>query len=65
MAVSFSSYEKIKSEQADRFNLITLIKVKGLEIPLDNLDFKYAHIGKRIPVVLSREETHKLIIKVD
>ncbi len=119
MAVSFSSYEKIKSEQADRFsystektyiswiyrfivfhgrrhpnemggkeigvylthlaverkvsaltqnqalNALVFLYKKVLKIPLDNLDFKYAHIGKRIPVPLSQEETHKVLSKVD
>jgi integron integrase len=30
-------------------------------IPLDNFDFKRAKIGKRLPVVLSRDETHRVI----
>lgn len=32
-----------------------------LNVPLDDFDFKRARIGKRLPVVLSRDETHRVI----
>ena len=34
---------------------------REIGVYLTHLDFKYARIGKQIPVVLSREETHKVI----
>jgi integron integrase len=49
------------STQNQALNALVFLYKKVLKIPLDNLDFKYARIGKRIPVVLSREETHKVL----
>ncbi len=37
---------------------------KVLKISLGSFDFKTARIGKRLPMVLSREETQKVISKL-
>jgi integrase len=49
------------STQNQALNALVFLYKKVLKIPLDNLDFKRASIGKRLPVVLSRDETYKVI----
>ena len=49
------------STQNQALNALVFLYKKVLKIPLSNLDFRNARIGKRLPVVLSREETHKVI----
>jgi integron integrase len=49
------------STQNQALNALVFLYKKVLKIPLDNLDFKRASIGKRLPVVLSRDETRKVI----
>jgi len=49
------------STQNQALNALVFLYKKVLKIPLDNFDFKNARIGKRLPVVLSRDETHKVI----
>ena len=44
------------STQHQTFNALVFLNKKVLNIPLDNFDFKHARIGKRLPVVLSRDE---------
>ena len=48
------------STQNQALNALVFLYRKVLKIPLDNFDFKHARIGKRLPVVLSRDETHKV-----
>lgn len=49
------------STQNQALNALVFLYQKVLEIPLGNFDFKKARTGKRLPVVLSREETLRLI----
>ncbi len=49
------------STQNQALNALVFLYKNVLKIPLDNFDFKRARIGKRLPVVLSRDETHKVI----
>jgi len=49
------------STQNQALNALVFLYRKVLLIPLDNFDFKRAKIGKRLPVVLSRDETHRVI----
>jgi integron integrase len=49
------------STQNQALNALVFLYRKVLKIPLDNFDFKHARIGKRLPVVLSRDETHRVI----
>jgi len=49
------------STQNQALNALVYLYKKVLKIPLDNFDFKLARIGKRIPVVLSRDETQKVL----
>ena len=49
------------STQNQALNALVFLYKKVLKIPLDNFDFKHARIGKRLPVVLSRDETQKII----
>ncbi len=49
------------STQNQALNALVFLYKKVLKIPLDNFDFKHASIGKRLPVVLSRDETQKII----
>lgn len=41
-------------------NALAFLYRKVLLIPLNNFDFKHARTGKRLPVVLSRDETQKV-----
>ena len=49
------------STQNQALNALVFLYKKVLKIPLDNFEFKYARIGKRLPVVLSRDETLRVI----
>jgi len=49
------------STQNQALNALVFLYKTVLKIPLDNFDFKNARIGKRLPVVLSRDETHRVI----
>lgn len=49
------------STQNQALNALIFLYRKVLKLPLDNFDFAHARIGKRLPVVLSRDETHKVI----
>ena len=49
------------STQNQALNALAFLYKKVLKIPLGNFDFRPARIGKRLPVVLSRDETQKVI----
>ncbi len=49
------------STQNQALNALVFLYKKVLKMPLDNLDFKYAQTGKGLPVVLSRDETQRVI----
>jgi integron integrase len=49
------------STQNQALNALAFLYKKVLKIPLDKFDFKHARIGKRLPVVLSRDETYRVI----
>ena len=49
------------STQNQALNALVFLYKKVLKIPLDNFDFKKARIGKRLPIVLSRDEIHKVL----
>jgi len=49
------------STQNQALNAMVFLYKKVLKISLDNFDFQRARIGKRLPVVLSREEAHRVI----
>ena len=49
------------STQNQALNALVFLYKKVLKIPLNNFDFKHARIGKRLPVVLNRDETQKII----
>ncbi len=49
------------STQNQALNALIFLYRKVLKIPLDDFDFKHVRIGKRLPVVLSRNETHRVI----
>jgi len=50
------------STQNQALNALAFLYKKVLKVPLDSLEFKPAKIGKRLPVVLSREEA-KAVLK--
>ncbi len=49
------------STQNQALNALVYLYKRVLKIPLENFDFRPARIGKRLPVVLSREEAQKVI----
>ncbi len=49
------------STQNQALNALVFLYKKVLKLPLDDLDYRLAAIGKRLPVVLSREEVQKII----
>jgi len=49
------------STQNQALNALVFLYKKVLKIPMYNFDFKRARIGKRLPIVLSRDETHRVI----
>jgi len=55
-------YRKVSaSTQNQALNALAFLYGKVLKISLDNFGFKPARIGKRLPVVLSHDETQKVI----
>ena len=48
------------STQNQALNALVFLYRKVLRYPLDNFDFKRAKIGKRLPVVLSRNEAQRV-----
>ncbi len=62
----FLSYLAVEREvsastQNQALNALVFLYKKVLKISLDNFEFTCAHIGKRLPVVLSRDETLKVL----
>jgi site-specific recombinase XerD len=49
------------STQNQALNALVFLHKKVLKIPLDNFGFKHARIGKRLPVVFSRDETQDVL----
>jgi len=49
------------STQNQALNALVFMYKKVLIIPLDDFDFKHARIGKRLPVVFSRDEVQKVL----
>jgi len=49
------------STQNQALNALVFLYKKVLQIPLDAFDFKHARIGKRLPVVFSRDETQTVL----
>lgn len=49
------------STQNQALNALVFLYKQVLKTPLDHFDFRRARIGKRLPVVLSREETQRVI----
>ncbi len=49
------------STQNQALNALVFLYRKVLKISLDNFEFRHARIGRRLPVVLSRDETHRVI----
>ena len=49
------------STQNQALNALAFLYKKVLKIPLGDFEFAHAKIGKRLPVVLSREETQRVI----
>jgi integron integrase len=49
------------STQNQALNALAFLYKRVLKIPLEDIDFTHANIGKRLPVVLSRDETHRII----
>jgi integron integrase len=48
------------STQNQALNALVFVYKQVLNIPVDNFDFRRARIGKRLPVVLSRDEIQKI-----
>jgi len=53
------------STQNQALNALVFLYKQVLKIPLDHFDFKPARIGTRLPVVLGRDETQKLISNLE
>ena len=49
------------STQNQALNALVFLFKKVIKIPLDAFDFKHARIGKRLPVVFSRDETQAVL----
>jgi integron integrase len=49
------------STQNQALNALVFLYKKVIKIPTDNFEFMHARIGKRLPVVLSRDETQRVI----
>ena len=52
------------STQNQALNALVFLYKQVLKIALDDLDFKLAPVGKRLPVVLSREEVQKVLLNL-
>ena len=65
--LTFLAVEKNVSPGTQRtaLNALVFLYKQFLDIPLDNLQFSYAKISKRIPVVLSHEEAMSVINNID
>jgi len=53
------------STQNQALNALAFLYKKVLKIPLHNFEFRPARIGKRLPVVLSRDEAQKVISNLE
>ena len=53
------------STQNQCLNALVFLYKRVLNVPLDDLNFKYARVGKRLPVALSRVEVHQLLLNLD
>lgn len=53
------------STQNQALNALVFLYKKVLRIQLDDFDFKQARIGKRLPVVLSREEVQVVLANLN
>jgi len=53
------------STQNQALNALVFLYKKALKIPLEAFDFKPARIGKRLPVVFSRNEVQKVLTNLD
>lgn len=49
------------STQNQALNALVFVYKQVLKMPPDNFDFKHARIGKRLPVVFSRDEAHEVL----
>lgn len=49
------------STQNQALNALVFLHKKVLKNPLDDFDFKHARIGKRLPVVFSRDEAQDVL----
>lgn len=49
------------STQNQTLNVLVFLYKKVLKIPLGDFDFKHARIGKRLPVVFSRDEAQDVL----
>ena len=52
------------STQNQALNALAFLYKKVLMIPLVDFDFEHARVGKRLPVVFSRNEAHNVISKL-
>ena len=53
------------STQNQALNALVFLYKRVLKIPLENFDFMHAKIGKRLPVVLGRDEAFRLISSLE
>jgi len=53
------------STQNQALNALVFLYKQVLKVPLDDFDFRYAPTGKRLPVVLSREEVQLVLSNLD
>ena len=53
------------STQNQALNALDFLYKRVLKIPLENFDFMHAKIGKRLPVVLGRDEAFRLISSLE
>lgn len=53
------------STQNQSLNALVFLYKHVLNIQLDDFNFKYARVGKRLPVVLSRAEVHQVLLNLD
>jgi len=52
------------STQNQALNALAFLYKKVMKIPLGKFDFKHARIGKRLPVVLSRDEVKNVLLNL-
>jgi len=57
--------EVAASTQNQALNAIVFLYKEVLKIQLDDFSFKYSRIGKRVPVVLSRNEVKKVLSQLE